>query len=50
MAELTSVDKAGWLNGVKEMDKFYSQFGNRMPVEIWDEHRKLKERLERVQN
>jgi len=46
--ELTSVDKAGWLNGVKEMEKFYSQFGKRMPAEIWDEHRKLSERLEAV--
>ena len=46
--ELTSVDKAGWLNGVKEMEKFYSQFGKRMPAEIWDEHRNLSERLEAV--
>jgi phosphoenolpyruvate carboxykinase (GTP) len=45
MEELTSVDTSGWLNGVKEMEKFYSQFGERLPGEIWDEHRKLKERL-----
>lgn len=44
MAELTSVDKAGWLKDVTGLEKFYSQFGNRMPAEIWEEHRKLKER------
>jgi phosphoenolpyruvate carboxykinase (GTP) len=47
MEELTSVDTPGWLNGVKEMEKFYKQFGGRLPGEIWNEHRRLKERLER---
>lgn len=48
MEELTSVDTSGWLNGVKEMEQFYNQFGERLPDEIWDEHRKLKERLGRL--
>ena len=47
MEELTSVDTSGWLNGVQEMEKFYRQFGDRLPGEIWDEHRKMRERLER---
>ena len=46
MEDLTSVDRSGWLNGVKEMEKFYVQFGDRLPSEIWNEHRKLRSRLE----
>ena len=49
MEELTSVDKAGWLDGVKEMEKFYAQFGERLPGEIWNEHRSLRNRLEALQ-
>jgi GTP-dependent phosphoenolpyruvate carboxykinase len=46
MEELTSVDRSGWLDGVKEMEKFFVQFGDRLPSEIWNEHRKLRSRLE----
>jgi phosphoenolpyruvate carboxykinase (GTP) len=49
MEELTSVDKGGWLNGVKEMEKFYAQFGERLPGEMWNEHRGLRNRLEALQ-
>ncbi|MBI3578166.1 MAG: phosphoenolpyruvate carboxykinase (GTP), partial [Ignavibacteriales bacterium] len=48
MEELTSIDKAGWLNGTKAMNEFYTPFGNRMPGEIWDEYNKLKQRLEKL--
>lgn len=48
MEELTSVDKAGWLNGMDETNIFYTQFGDRMPSEMWDEHSKVKQRLEKL--
>jgi phosphoenolpyruvate carboxykinase (GTP) len=45
METLTSVDREGWLKGTIEMDKFYSQFGDRLPKEIRDEHAGLRKRL-----
>ncbi len=48
MKELTSVDKAGWLIGADSMEKFYVLFGDRLPREIWEEHRALHERLNRL--
>jgi phosphoenolpyruvate carboxykinase (GTP) len=48
MIELTSVDKAGWLVGADSMEKFYMLFGDRLPREIWEEHRALRERLSQL--
>jgi len=48
LEELTSVDTPGCLNGLREMDKFYPQFGRGLLAEIWDEHRRLSARLDRV--
>jgi phosphoenolpyruvate carboxykinase (GTP) len=45
METLTSVDRDGWINGTVEMDKFYSQFGERLPKEIRQEHAGLRTRL-----
>ncbi|HAL57445.1 MAG TPA: phosphoenolpyruvate carboxykinase (GTP) [Bacteroidetes bacterium] len=47
LREMLSVDKTGWINGALAMEDFYSQFGERLPREIWEEHKKLRERLQR---
>ncbi|MCU0454030.1 MAG: phosphoenolpyruvate carboxykinase (GTP) [Bacteroidetes bacterium] len=45
MQTLTAVDTEGWVKGTVEMDKFYSQFGDRLPKEIREEHAGLRKRL-----
>ncbi|OGU68995.1 MAG: phosphoenolpyruvate carboxykinase [Ignavibacteria bacterium RIFCSPLOWO2_02_FULL_55_14] len=45
METLTALDGHGWLNGTVEMEKFYRQFGDRLPKEIWEEHAALRKRL-----
>ncbi|MCX8055986.1 MAG: phosphoenolpyruvate carboxykinase (GTP) [Ignavibacteria bacterium] len=45
MEELLAIDKEGWLNGVKEIGEFYSQFGERLPKELKEELNKLEKRL-----
>lgn len=41
LEELTSVDREGWLNGAKHIAEHYQQFGERLPAELWSEHRRL---------
>ena len=48
MEELTSVDKRGWMIGADSMEKFYTRFGDRLPKEIWEEHKGLRARLEKL--
>ena len=43
--ELLTVDKANWIEEVKGIEEFYSQFGNRLPKELADELAKLKAKL-----
>jgi phosphoenolpyruvate carboxykinase (GTP) len=45
METLTAIDREGWLNGTIEMERFYSQFGERLPREIREEHAALRKRL-----
>jgi phosphoenolpyruvate carboxykinase (GTP) len=47
MEELTAFDKPGWANGVNEINNFFSQFGNRLPKELWEEHTRVKSEVER---
>lgn len=50
MEELLSFDRAGWLNGTKDMEEFYVQFGPRLPQEIREHHEKLRKALEVFMN
>ena len=43
--ELLSVDPAQWLGALESQQPFLEKFGDRMPAEIWDEHRALARRL-----
>jgi len=46
MAELLRVDVEGWLTEIPMIAKDFDQFGDRMPRELRDELRALKEGLE----
>ncbi|HWP83543.1 MAG TPA: phosphoenolpyruvate carboxykinase (GTP) [Bacteroidota bacterium] len=48
MEELTSFDKEGWENGVNEIEKFFQQFGDRLPGELWREHQRVKSEIAKV--
>lgn len=43
--ELLEVQSEDWLSEVTEIRKFYTQFGNRLPSELWTEVNSLEERL-----
>jgi phosphoenolpyruvate carboxykinase (GTP) len=47
MKELAAMDREGWIKATESISEFYQQFGDRLPQELWDEHRRLKERLAR---
>lgn len=46
LEKLFEVDKTEWLTEAKDIERFYGQFGERMPREIWDELNAMKARLE----
>jgi phosphoenolpyruvate carboxykinase (GTP) len=43
--ELFSVDKASWKTEVEDIEKFYSQFGSKMPAELTGQLKTLKGKL-----
>ncbi|MDO8525051.1 MAG: phosphoenolpyruvate carboxykinase domain-containing protein, partial [Candidatus Omnitrophota bacterium] len=43
--KLFEIDIEGWLREAGEIEEFFNKFGDRMPVEIWDELRRMKEKL-----
>lgn len=45
MEKLLSVSTADWVEEVNGLEEFYAKFGDRLPGEIWDELRALKNRL-----
>ena len=45
MEKLLSVSTADWVEELKGLEEFYAKFGDRLPGEIWDEFRALKNRL-----
>jgi phosphoenolpyruvate carboxykinase (GTP) len=45
LAELLSVDNDAWTAELEDIRCFLEQFGDRLPQEIWDEHRALARRL-----
>jgi phosphoenolpyruvate carboxykinase (GTP) len=48
MGELTGFDKAGWANGVNEIARFFMQFGDRLPADLWREHKRVKTEIEKI--
>ncbi len=46
--ELLRIDKEAWNEEVKKQEEFFKKFGNKLPEEILGEHRKLKERLDKI--
>ncbi|MCI0706911.1 MAG: phosphoenolpyruvate carboxykinase (GTP) [Ignavibacteriae bacterium] len=45
MDQLLHIDRDGWLAGAEAINEFYEKFGDRLPVELWQEHARLEERL-----
>ena len=45
MEELLSVDREGWKHATEGQQEFFTQFGDRMPQAMWQEHDSLKRRL-----
>lgn len=43
--KLLHIDKQVWGEEVEKQEEFFKKFGNRLPKEIWLEHRGLKQRL-----
>jgi phosphoenolpyruvate carboxykinase (GTP) len=48
MDKLLSVDPAAWTKEHADVGNFFQEFGDRLPDEIRDEHKRLGERLQRV--
>jgi phosphoenolpyruvate carboxykinase (GTP) len=40
------VDRDEWRAELRDMETFFRRFGDRLPPELWDEHRRLAVRLE----
>jgi phosphoenolpyruvate carboxykinase (GTP) len=47
MNELLNLDRTGWINEVAEQQKFFEQFGDRLPNELSEERSDLAARLSR---
>ena len=45
MEKLIAVSTADWVAELDGLEEFYAKFGDRLPAEIWDEFRALKNRL-----
>jgi phosphoenolpyruvate carboxykinase (GTP) len=48
MEELLRVDPADWIKEHSDVGEFFNEFGDRLPGEIREEHKRLAERLQRV--
>ena len=45
LERLLSVDREAWNRELEEQAVFFRKFGDRLPTELWDEHRRLSLRL-----
>ena len=43
--ELLHIDKEAWAEEVQKQEEFFRKFGNKLPMEILQEHKKLKARI-----
>ncbi|MBI4427744.1 MAG: phosphoenolpyruvate carboxykinase (GTP) [Ignavibacteriales bacterium] len=48
LKELLSIDKEGWLKGTDNIEEAFGQFGDRLPGELWEEHKNMRQRLEKT--
>jgi phosphoenolpyruvate carboxykinase (GTP) len=48
MEELLRVNPDDWATELEETRNFLQRFGDRLPLEIWEEHRQLTQRFERL--
>jgi phosphoenolpyruvate carboxykinase (GTP) len=46
---LLKVDKKEWLEELKGISKFFSDFKKDLPKELWGEHAALLERLKKIE-
>jgi phosphoenolpyruvate carboxykinase (GTP) len=46
MERLLSVDREAWRAELEDQERFFQRFGARLPREMWDEHERLRRRLE----
>ncbi len=46
LAKLFEINAEPWKQELQDTEKFLNQFGNRMPSEIWQEHKKLAAQLD----
>jgi phosphoenolpyruvate carboxykinase (GTP) len=46
MERLLSVDREAWRAELEDQERFFRRFGARLPRELWDEHERLRRRLE----
>lgn len=45
--QLFEIKSCEWQGELQEIERFFAQFGGRMPEEIWQEYKRLKEQLRR---
>ncbi|MRG96042.1 phosphoenolpyruvate carboxykinase (GTP) [Polyangium spumosum] len=45
MSELFSIDRDAWIEDLADQEAFFGSFGDKMPEEIWREHRALRSHL-----
>ena len=43
---LLSVDTGAWRTELDDQERFFRKFGDRLPLEMWDEHERLRLRLD----
>jgi phosphoenolpyruvate carboxykinase (GTP) len=46
---LLHINKKEWLDEVEHQNEFFDKIGNRLPREMREEQRKMKERLEKAE-
>jgi len=46
--ELFRIDRDAWSKELQEQGEFFSQFGERLPAELWQEHERVAHRLARA--
>ena len=46
MERLLAVDRDAWRAELEDQERFFRRFGARLPREMWDEHERLRRRLE----
>jgi phosphoenolpyruvate carboxykinase (GTP) len=45
MQELLSIDVPAWRQEMKDVDEFLQRFGDRLPAELSEQHRRISQRL-----